>query len=98
MIREEFFSSGKKLSTNFYEYENKAQIRFSKMKVVTVNETYISENTNTIADGKETFISTMNGKLQSKTVSHINKNCEGKSLMYDGNNAITGVTIQRKVR
>lgn len=98
MIREEFYSSGKKLSTNFYEYENKAQIRFSKMKVVPVNESYISENTNTIVNGKETFISTMNGKIQSKTVSHINKNCEGKALMYDGNNAITGVTIQRKVR
>jgi len=96
VIREESFSSGKKLSTNFYEYENKEQNRFSKMKVVSTDETYISENTNTIVDGKETFISTTNGKVQSKTVSQINKNCEGKALIYDGNGAITGVTIQRK--
>ena len=96
LIREASFSSGKKLSTNFYEYENKEQTRFSKMKVVPASESFISENTNTIVDGKETFISTMNGKLQSKTVSHINNNCEGKALIYDGNGAITGVTIQRK--
>lgn len=66
------------------------------MKVVPSNESYISENTNTIVDGKEIFINTMNGKVQSKTVSYLNKNCEGKALIYDGNGAITGVTIQRK--
>ena len=96
LIREEYFSSGEKSSTNFYEYENKAQTRFSKMKVVPSNESYSSENTNTIVDGKEIFINTMNGKVQSKTVSYLNKNCEGKALIYDGNGAITGVTIQRK--
>lgn len=96
LIQEEYFSSRKKLSTNFFEYENRAQIRFSKMKLVPADESYISENTSTIVDGKETFINKVNGKVQSKTVSYLNKNCEGKALIYDGNGAITGVTIQRK--
>lgn len=96
LIREASFSSGKKLSTNFYDYDNKEQTRFSKMKVVPANASFVSENTNTIVDGKETFISTVNGKVQSKIVSHINNNCEGKALIYDGNGAITGVTIQHK--
>ncbi|UQB70138.1 hypothetical protein [Epilithonimonas zeae] len=98
MVKEEYYSSGKKLSTNIFEYEGKEQKRFSKMKVIPSDESYISENTSSIIDGRETFINTMNGKIQSKTISYMNNQCEGKVLMYDGYNAITGVTIQRKIK
>ena len=97
LIREEYYSSGKKSSTNFYEYETQEQERFSKMKVVPADESYISENTNTIIDGKETFINQMNGKIQSKIISFLNENCSGKVLIYNGDGAITGVTVQNQI-
>ena len=97
LIREEDYSSGKKSNTNFYEYENQKQERFTKMKIILENDSNVYENTNTIIDGKEIFTNTNNGKIQSKIVSYMNENCEGKVLMYNGDNAITGVTVQKKI-
>jgi len=96
LIRDENYSSGKKSGTTFYEYETQEQERFSKMKIVYENDNDVYENTNRITDGKETFINTKNGKIQSKIVSYTDKNCEGKTLMYDGYNAITYVLVRKK--
>ena len=97
LIREEDYSSGKKVSTHLYEYETPEQERFSKMKIMYENDSNVYENTNTIIDGKETFINTQNGKVQSKIVSNLNTNCSGKTLIYDSYNAIIGVTVQKKI-
>ena len=97
LIRVADYSSRKKSGTTFYEYETQEQERFSKMKIVYENDNDVYENTNTIIDGKETFINTKNGKIQSKIVSYTDKNCEGKTLMYDGFNAITYVLVQKKI-
>ena len=67
------------------------------MKIMYENDSNVYENTNTIIDGKETFINTQNGKVQSKIVSNLNTNCSGKTLIYDSYNAIIGVTVQKKI-
>ncbi len=95
LIRGEYYSSGKKTSTNFFEYETREQERFSKLKIVPSDGSYVSEKTNTIIDGEETFINTMNGKLQSKSVYYM-KNCQGKVLMHNNFNEIIGVSAQKK--
>lgn len=96
VVKEQYFDNGKILSTNIYEYGSDKKRMYSKLIIEGKDGKIISENTTKTIDGKDIFATITDGKTQYRSVSTLNKNCEGKVVTYDSSGKIISVYVQKR--
>lgn len=84
-------------SKSIYQYNSDTKRMYSKLILEGKGGKIISENTTENIGGKDIFSTVSDGKIQYKSVSTLNKNCEGKVTTYDGNGKVVSVYVQKKL-
>lgn len=90
------FSRGEEESTITYEYKSPSDAIFSKSTII-FQSGDITENSSFSENGKEIFISKTNGKVNHKTISENNFDCQGVFTTYDENGKVISVMISEKI-
>lgn len=96
VLVEDCIYDGENPVTNTYQYDSDKRRMYSKLTVKGKAGKIISENRAEIIDGKQVFTVIADGKVQNKSVSTLNSNCEGKVITYDGNGKVVSVSVQTK--
>ncbi len=96
VVVEDCIYDGENPITNIYEYDSDKRRMYSKLTVKGKEGKIISENTAKIIDGKQIFTVITDGKMQNRSVSTLNSNCEGKVITYDGSGKVISVSVQKK--
>lgn len=96
IVVEDCIYDGENPVTNTYEYDSDTRRMYSKMTVKGKAGKIMSENRAQIIDGKLVFTVMTDGKLQNRSVSTLNSNCEGKVITYDGSGKVVSVSVQKR--
>lgn len=69
---------------------------YSKLTIQGKEGKILSENKAEIIDGKQIFTLIADGKIQNKSISTLNSNCEGKVITYDSSGKVVSVSVQKR--
>lgn len=97
VLYEKSMVDGEIESNRLYQYNSDSKRMYSKLILKEKGDKIISENTTENIDGKDIFTTISDGKIQYRSVSTLNKNCEGKVSTYDSSGKIVSVYIQKKL-
>lgn len=97
LIKERYIADGEEPHANTYQYDSDKRGIYSKMSIEGKNGKVMSENRTQILDGKQIFTTIADGKIQYKSISTLDGNCEGKVITSDANGKVVSVSVQRKL-
>ncbi|MDN3692094.1 hypothetical protein QWZ06_07395 [Chryseobacterium tructae] len=96
VLKEKSIYNGESPTTNTYQYDSDTKKMYSKLTIQGKEGKILSENKAQIIDGKQIFTVIADGKVQNKSVSTLNSNCEGKVITYDSSGKVISVSIQKR--
>lgn len=96
VLKEESIHKGESPVINTYQYDSDKKRMYSKLTIEDKEGKIRSENTVKTIDGKQVFTVIANGKVQNKSVSTLNSNCEGKVVTYDSTGKVLSVSVQQR--